>query len=183
MQILKSQAELIEGEARTSPEQILLSNPGYDPDRLARAMRRAEPTNTFCIFFTARSGSTWLGDTLGQTDLLGRPKEWFNPKFVQKALVLNNAPDLSSYIDVLRRKQQRGGVFSFEITNNQILRVFGSDEAFLQFFPATTPAFWLTREDIVQQAISLAKAAKSSVFHSARASVDEILNADDFFYI
>lgn len=176
MQDVQAKAARFARKDRIAP--LALSNPDHDPARLVELMKINEPRKTFCIFFTPRSGSTWLFDTIAQTNALGRPQEWFNPKFLPKALRLHDAPDLDSYVAVVRRKQKRGGVFSFEITHNQILRVFGSEDRFLQFFPATTPAFWLIREDIVQQAISLAKAAKTAVFHSPQASAEAISAAD-----
>ncbi|WP_372614016.1 Stf0 family sulfotransferase [Aquicoccus sp.] len=164
-----------------SPREELFHNPQFDSGAFASSMEKKEAPRTFGIIFTPRSGSSWLTDVLSQTRLLGKPQEWFNPNFVPNITRAVNAKDLDSYLKMLRRKHKPGGFFSFEVTIYQMLRVFGSERNFLARFPETTPLFYLTREDMVLQAISLSKAVRTSVFHSPNASDDEIDKADTEF--
>lgn len=164
-----------------SPHEEFFRNPQFDADGFASSMEKKEAPHTFGIFFTPRSGSSWLTDVLSQTRLLGKPQEWFNPNFIPNITRAVNARDLDSYLKMLRRKHKAGGFFSFEITVYQMQRVFGSGSSFITHFPESTPLFYLTREDIVLQAISLSKAVRTSVFHSANASDDELDKADSEF--
>lgn len=162
-------------------EKILFDNPAFDPDRFAADMSRVGAPRCFGIIFTPRSGSSWLTDILEKSKFLGRPREWFNPNFVPRISQAVNARSLDSYIKMLRRKHKVGGYFSFEITIYQMQRVFGGPDRFLTYFPAETPFYYLTREDIVLQAISLAKTAQTEVFHSAHSSTEDIARADSAY--
>ena len=155
----------------------------FDPDRFAADLARPPAGIDCTILFTPRSGSSWLTEVLAATGQLGRAQEFFNPQLVPRLAEQLNADRLDRYVEMLRRRRQKGGVFSFEITIFQLHRVFVTEAAFLRHFPATGPLYYLRREDIVLQAVSLAKAMQTRVFHAARASADEIARADaDFVY-
>lgn len=162
-----------------------MSNPfadlSVDPDRFRADMRRTGARKTYGIFFTPRSGSSWLTDVVSRTGRLGKPDEWFNPAFVPGIARSVNADNLTDYVKMLRRKQAPGGLFGFEVTYYQMLATFGSEAAFLARFPAGTPAFFLMREDIVLQAVSLAKSVATSVYHSRGTPEEEIGRSDREF--
>lgn len=162
-----------------------MSNPfadvSIDPARFRADMRRTGARKTYGIFFTPRSGSSWLTDMISRTGRLGRPEEWFNPSFVPRVAQSVNAGNLADYVKMLKRKQAPGGIFGFEITYYQMLSTFGSEAAFLAQFPAATPAFFLVREDIVLQAVSLAKSVATSVYHSVGTPEEEIGRSDAEF--
>lgn len=146
-------------------------------------MCRTGARRGYAIFFTPRSGSSWLTDVLSQTRRLGRPEEWFNPTFVPRVARSVNADNLVNYVKMLRRKQAPGGIFGLEITYYQMSATFGGEELFLSLFAPQTTCFFLIREDIVLQAVSLAKSVTSSVYHSVNAPPEEISRADaDFQY-
>lgn len=161
----------------------LFKNPDFDLVKFEKEMENRPAARSFGIFFTPRSGSSWLTDILSQTKLMGKPQEWFNPNFIPNISRAVNANSLDGYIEMLRRKHKSGGFFSFEVTFYQMRRVFGNNPSFLSWFPVTDPFFYLTREDIVLQAVSLAKAVNTSVFHSAGAKPEEVGRADtEFLY-
>jgi len=150
-------------------------NPDFDPDRFAEDMRKKAAARSYGILFTPRSGSSWLTDVLDSSNMLGRPKEWFNPNFVPDITRALNARSLDDYLAMLRRKQKRGGYFAFEATIFHIRAIFGSERVFLAHFPpADVPFFYLIREDIVAQAVSLAKAVGTGVFHSVQQGAEEV---------
>lgn len=153
----------------------------FDPDRYQRDMQIALPRKEYVIFFTPRSASSWLTNALKASRRLGDPDELFNPGFVPKIAASYNARDIRSYIDMARRKRSPGGVFGFEITYFQMLSTFGSVESYLQHFPPSTRSIWLVREDIVEQAVSLAKAVATGIYHSAATPEDHIVRADSEF--
>lgn len=159
----------------------LFENVKFDPARFHRDMReRVGARQTYCIFFTPRSGSSWLTDVISSSRKMGRPEEYFNPNFVPNIASRINADNITNYTKMAKRHLHSGGVFGFEVTYYQILKAVG-EEVFSQLFPNTTKSFYLLREDIVLQAVSLAKAVKTSVFHSVSASDDQIQAADATF--
>ena len=159
----------------------LFSGVTLDPERFRSDMRESAARSDYAIFFTPRSGSSWLTDVLSRSGLLGRPEEWFNPDFVPRVAQNLNAANLPDYVGILRRKVAPGDIFGFETTYYQLMSTFGDEESFLEFFPSGTPAFFLVREDIVSQAVSLAKSVATSVYHSAEAAAEDISKADSAF--
>lgn len=150
----------------------------HDPARFAEDMKKPEWPVLFAIFFTPRSGSSWLTDTLLQARGLGFPQEWFNPNFVAKNASALNASTMEEYIALLRRRHPGLGGFSFEITAGHIDRSFGGARSYLGHFPGGLPSFYLRREDMALQAVSLAKAVQSNVFHSPYSSDEDRDRAD-----
>jgi len=161
--------------------QDLFRNPEFDPDRFETDMTIAPARRRYVIYFTPRSGSSWLTDVLIASKLMGKPQEWFNPNFIPNIARGINANSLEGYVDMLRRKHKRGGYFSTEITIFQLHRVFRDEAAFLEFFPPDIPAFYLRREDMILQAVSLAKAVDTSVFHTKNTAAGAIDEADKAF--
>lgn len=161
----------------------LFSGVSFDLSRFRSDMRRTGARRDYAIFFTPRSGSSWLTDVLSQTRRLGRPEEWFNPTFVPRIAQSVNADNLVNYVKMLRRKQAPGEIFGLEITYYQIAATCGGEDSFLSLFAPQTTSFFLVRKDIVLQAVSLAKSVTSSVYHSVNAPPEEISRADaDFRY-
>lgn len=147
-----------------------------------KILNRPLAKRTIGIIFTPRSGSSWLTEVLTKDGRFGKPQEWFNPNFVPDISRRIGAKDPKDYVDLLQRQHQSGNVFSFEATLYQIDRVFKRRADFLDAF-ANTPIDWyyLTRKDIVLQAVSLAKAVDTGVFHAPAQSVEDRLLADQSF--
>jgi LPS sulfotransferase NodH len=137
-------------------------------------------TSRYVILFTPRSGSGWLSGIVEQCGQLGRAKEVFNPNFCRKHADKLGIPSLDTYAEMVARRDNRGGVFSLEVTAYQIRRVF-DDEAlsFTRF--AKDPFFWLIREDIVAQAVSLAKMVTTRVGQSVAATNEARAAAEEAF--
>lgn len=153
----------------------------FDPQRFRVDMQKPGARKTYGIYFTPRSGSSWLTDMIRHTGRLGKPEEWFNPRFLPRVARSVNADNLMNCVKMLKRKQAPGGIFGFELTYYQMLASFGSEAAFLSHFPPRTRCFFLIREDIVLQAVSLAKSVATSVYHSANSSTETIERADHEF--
>lgn len=161
----------------------LFANPDFDRVKFESDLTLEEPRRKLIILFTPRSGSSWLTDMVTRSKQLGKPREWFNPNFIPKITRAMNADTLERYIDMITRKHSSGNVFSCEITIFQLRRVFGSDDRFLHHFPVDLPYMWLRREDLVLQAVSLAKAVRTDVFHAQQASAEDLSRADaEFVY-
>lgn len=157
----------------------------FDPDaqattKLKRILANAPPSHCYTIFFTPRSGSSWLTGIVEQSDRLGCATEVFNPNFCRLHAQKHGIADLGQYIDYVMRRDNRGGVFGFEITAYHVRQTFGGPARFRQHFGAD-PAFWLIRQDIVAQAVSLAKMTATKVAQSVAASAAQRAAADAAF--
>lgn len=132
------------------------------------------------IFFTPRSGSSWLTDILPQTNRFGRANEIFNPNFLPSMARALQAETLNDYIEAARRRFNLGDVFSFEITMHQLNAVFDSHDDFKRQF-GDAQYVWLIRKDIIAQAVSLAKMVNKNISHSTQIANREIEAADRSF--
>ena len=81
-----------------------------------RVMLAPRAERSYVIHFTPRSGSSWLTDVLGQTNVFGLPDEYFNPSFIPRNATAFGATNLDEYIEVLHRRRgakAKGGIFGF----------------------------------------------------------------------
>jgi LPS sulfotransferase NodH len=151
-----------------------------DPQKLQGLRNRPKARTVLAIFFTPRSGSSWLTDALSQTNRLGRANEAFNPNFIPNLAQSCNATSLDSYIDLIQRRFNTRNALSFEITWHQLRAVFRKPDAFMAHFGEARNA-WLIREDIVAQAVSLAKMVTTNVAHSPWATDEDRARAEQAF--
>jgi trehalose 2-sulfotransferase len=152
----------------------------FDPALYDEVMARPAARINYVIYFTPRSGSSWLTDVLVQTRRMSLANEAFNPSFIPAIAQAVNASDLDQYINALKRKHNNHGVYGFQVTWHQLNAVFPRHQDFIAHF-GTGPAFWLIRRDIVAQAVSLAKMVATRVAHSPHASPEERTAADRAF--
>jgi len=138
------------------------------------------PDRRYVIFFTPRSGSSRLGNLIGQTGYLYDPGEPFNPDFVPKIAKGLHAKDIASYVDGLLRKRNRNATFGCEITFRQLHNVFGSMGSMLDLLRPTS-CFWLIREDLVAQAVSLSRRQQTQISHSPQADANAQMRGEEMF--
>ena len=156
-------------------------NPDFDLELFRKANKSPPAKKNYIIYFTPRSGSSWLGDVLHNSQKFGTPGEWLNPDIMPKAVKSINANNAKNYFAMLRRRLKTGDVFGMEVTYFQLNRVFPNNSNFFDIFRPNCPSFFLIREDIVGQAISLAKAVQTKIFHAPFSSGADILEADSTF--
>ncbi len=144
---------------------------GLDRAKFARIAARPAPRVEYCIYFTPRSGSSWLTDLARRSGYLGTPKECFNPNFVPRIARSLGAADMDEYIRAIRRRFAARGTFGFEVTFYQLRKTFGAPAPFMARMGHAVPV-WLIREDIVAQAVSLWKMRITGISHSTN-STDE----------
>lgn len=151
-----------------------------DRDRFASDMALPLPAKQYVMYFTPRSGSSWITDIAGKTRKLSLPGEVFNPNFLPKITQSYNATTMDEYCAVLKRRRNTQDVFGFQITYHQLAAVFRNEADFLKRFPSPT-CFWLIRRDIVAQAVSLYKMVQTQVGHAPQLDADEILAREHSF--
>lgn len=164
---------------------MILPDTIFDPGakaspQLRRLLARPVAQRRYAVFFTPRSGSSWLTGIVEQSERLGCAREVFNPNFCRLHAQKHGIASLEHYIDYVMRRDNRGGVFGFEITAHHICRTFGGMALFRRHFGGD-PAFWLIRQDIVAQAVSLAKMTATKVAQSVAASAEQRAAADAVF--
>lgn len=114
----------------------------------------------YMICSTPRSGSTLLGRLMTGTGRLGHPKEYLNkdvhlPRFVQEHGLLGRKGqlDLRRYFDALAtHTASDNGVFGLKAHFTQLSAFFSAPP--LRRFLDGMQFIWITREDIVAQAVS-----------------------------
>ena len=171
-------------ECRVEPSDRILASFAADDEEsfnrraLTRSMRRAN--KTLVIHFTPRSGSSWLGSVLESTERLGRGIELYNPAFIPKIAKHFGARSLAEYVDLANFFISRGGVVSLEVTSHQIIAAFAQPRDFFELY-SDCPSFWLIREDIVSQAVSLAKMQSTGLAHAPHSDLKSRILMDDVF--
>ena len=144
----------------------LFDNPDFDPERFETEMKKAPARRRYAIYFTPRSGSSWLTDTLTDSKCLGKPQEFFNPNFIPRIARSLNANSLEAISNCCCAGKSWWNISRLRNHDLSMHRVFGIGRKVSRILSAHLPAFYLRREDMVLQAVSLAKAVKTSVFHS-----------------
>ena len=145
-----------------------------------REMLKDPASLQYTMFFTPRSGSSWLTDVVNRAERIGRPGEYFNPNTMHEIATRLNATAIEEFRDILIRRSITKGVFGQQITDHQIRAVFGNTDRFVELFPQDK-CFWLIREDIVLQGISLYKMQHTKISHAPQASDEELLKREDLF--
>lgn len=135
------------------------------PPYLQRIMKKPEPEIRYAMFFTPRSGSSRLTDICDQSGVLSKPGEIFNWNFMPGIAAHYGARDMATYIDVIARDRNTNGVFGCQQTYMHILAGFRSAG---KWRAAVKPThyFWLYREDIVAQAVSISRMRQTRIGHA-----------------
>ena len=121
--------------------------------------------NKYVIFFTPRSGSSWLTQMLVDTNLLGKPLEWFNPSHIEENMASLAVNSIDGYLTKIIDTESTNGIFGIELTSIHFEKYLGN-EIFLEHFKNDTKYIFLYRHDVIAQAVSLWKAVESNLFHS-----------------
>lgn len=149
-------------------------------DRYLELKREDNDQNGYVIVFTPRCGSSWLGNLLSETWRLGNPIEHFNGGWIKGWANHLGTDNLYEYAELIKYQDRRGGIFGTEISYDHIDQIGGPD-VFVKLFPDSFKYFLMYRRDIVSQAVSMAKASMSNIYHSVEATEDEIKKGDESF--
>ena len=153
----------------------------FKQGKFDKIMSKPAPANRYAIFFTPRSGSTRVSGLIADAELSNRPREFFNPNFLDQIAKRHSARNLREYVELIQRQQQKNGHFGLEITYKQIVYAFTTGARFLSFYQPHKTA-WLIREDILSQAVSVSRLIQTQVAHSPHVSSDALAQADDQFH-
>lgn len=140
-----------------------------DPQVAAHAIANcAAADRCALVFFTPRSGSSWLTKVAAATDRLGFLEEYINPDFIHDVARQMHAAHQSTLLAMLKRwAKTDNGVFSMELRAIDI--ALFDENAFFDAFGAGTVVFFLWRDNIVAQGISLYRAITTNRYHSTDA--------------
>lgn len=137
-----------------------------DPRVAARAIGNSNGADRcLLVFFTPRSGSSWLTQIVAATTSLGFLEEYINPEFLADTAIRMHSTYQATLLAMLKRwAKTENGVFSMEMRAIDI-ELFDKSEFFAAFGPETV-VFFLWRDNIVAQGISLYRAIATQRFHS-----------------
>lgn len=151
-------------DKRTALKSIF-SDAVIDEQRYAKISALADPTLTYMIAMTPRSGSSHLCDVLKNCKRLGRPGEMLSRPFLPN--ILRSAPArspdeyLKHVLRVIKTPNGVSGIKASWFQFNDFSQVL-ADVSLLRKFRF----IYLTRRDIYAQAVSLYCATESNVFHT-----------------
>src|ERR1700722_2503668 len=125
-----------------------------DPRIAARAIGTSRAADgCFLVFFTPRSGSSWLTKIVSATNSLGYLEEYINPEFMLDTAARMHSTYQATLLAMLKRwAKTDNGIFSMEVRAIDI-ELFDEAE-FFAAFGAGTVIFFLWRDNIVAQGIS-----------------------------
>lgn len=142
----------------------------------------APPEKRIVIFSTQRSGSTFFCRTCEKTELLGMPREFFNPETIY---VISNGTmklDIRAWIEFLERKTTTAnGVFSINVHISDYWKLCHAGFDILK--SDMDHKIYIFRRDKIAQAHSFLKAKRTGEWSSEskpEAALDEklVLNTD-----
>jgi LPS sulfotransferase NodH len=119
----------------------------------------------YFIFFTARSGSTFLTHELRGTSVLSCPHEWFNPGIIAKTNMKEKFSFPEYTKNTVEKNVSKNGVFGSEIHWIALIAL-NAIVPVEKIFPNKIRWFYLRRRNLVAQAISHFIAVQSRIFHS-----------------
>jgi LPS sulfotransferase NodH len=125
-------------------------------------------TVPYVIYFTARSGSTWLMEMAERTGVLGKPDEWFNENIVGSPFAPLDVNEL--LLEHVRLSRSSNGVVGLELSYFQASCV----AEMLELPRPRLGEFYLRRKDIIAQAVSLYRSVESGLYHSHQATDDSV---------
>ncbi len=136
-----------------------------------------EVTKTLIIASTVRSGSHMLGHALHQTGAFGFPLEYVNEKNLQRWKQIFNTQSLGDTLaQIQKHRTSPNGVFGIKIHYSH-LHQFGGFDRLSNYL--VNPSFvWLTREDVVAQAVSLSIAKQTGAWISQQAVENDDVTFD-----
>lgn len=135
----------------------------------ARTWERPERKRLF-ILFTPRSGSSWFGDLLRSTRVLGNPEEFLNQDTNSEVVRRFATRTEIDYLNALETVTASGnGLFSIEAVWGHV-ELCGFD---LLHYYGDAHFVYLRRRDILAQAISLLLATETGVYHNPTGGAGE----------
>lgn len=133
--------------------------------------KKDKPSKILIIASTGRCGSHMLGHVLHKTNCFGFPLEYANPANLaewKKRLGKKNLPDVLT--EIQKRRTSPNGIFAIKIHYSH-LKQFGGFHQLAKFFP-NAYYLHLSRNDILRQAVSLAKAKQTGVWIAGQKPVN-----------
>ena len=151
---------------------------GFTQREVEEYARLVAAKKPYVIFFTPRSGSSYLAEVLAATKQLGQPEEFLNQDLAPLAIkhitetghVTRHVIDYLSWI--VTHRSSENGVFGLKLSYGCIepLVRAGLDRVLLGAFTPIT----LVRKNILKQAVSLYVAVSTGLFHTNIAHSQEV---------
>jgi LPS sulfotransferase NodH len=126
----------------------------------------------YVICTTPRSGSNYLCQLLASTGALGRPLEYFDAPAVRKAGIADYPDDPEAQLDLIPRLGgSPNGVYGLKVFPYQFERVAAL--GWTERLPGELQFVFLTRRDLLGQAMSLVRANQTQAWTAGEALTGE----------
>lgn len=134
--------------------------------------------NSFIFIITGRCGSTWLSKLLTETNCCGRVDEFFTEAFIPCHFSNTGRLTFNDYVKSLVNIYGFGTGLGFQIDPMRLSWLQDYKEMHVgNLFHNLGTIFYLTRNDLVGQAYSFARAKSSGIWHVKKG--DSGSNTDD----
>lgn len=152
----------------------------FGPRELEEYTRLIDSTTPYILFFTPRSGSSYLAELLTKTDRLGQPEEFLNQDLAPLSLkhIAETGCEVKHVIDYLtwliRNRSSDNGVFGLKASygcHRPFVRAGLDNPLFGRFMPIA-----LFRKNILRQAVSLYVAVSTGLFHTNISHSQEVFD-------
>jgi trehalose 2-sulfotransferase len=119
----------------------------------------------YFICFINRSGSSLLAEALTKTRRMGHVGEMFNPEPIKHAFEKHQLQSFTDYLDwQIQKSTTRNGVFGAKVGMHQL--AYLAKHGYLASRFPEAKFIYVTRQDILMQAVSLYKAWQSGAWSS-----------------
>jgi LPS sulfotransferase NodH len=139
----------------------------------------------YIVFFTPRSGSTWLADMAHAGQRLGSPGEMFNWEYIQHALQQQpplQASEINRYvIETVMTYRSPAGITGIKVDYLQAQMLFELLEDG-HGAGAGIHLFYLRRRDLIAQAVSAFRSGDTGFYHAYQTDEELIQRFDDLAY-
>ncbi len=112
-----------------------------------------KPKHNYLICFTNRSGSTLLAMTLAKTNAMGIPGEMLNPEPLSHARQKHGIASFNEFLDFKIQTTTKQGAFGAKVGIHQL--AYLAKHGYLKDKLSSPRFIYITRKDIVMQAVSL----------------------------
>lgn len=145
----------------------LFNNFPIDAQQLAKMQALPAIKQQYVVAITPRSGSSYLCDVMTKSRCFGQPDEFINPDTIAQIMAKIPGRTPEEYLtNILKFRRARNGISGLKASWFHWQRFSQAMNDEQRHYLTQFKYIYLTRRNLIAQAISLYRATASSVFHT-----------------
>jgi LPS sulfotransferase NodH len=120
---------------------------------------------SYVILMSGRTGSTWLAEALKQIDGFGNPREYFSEQALPYFGDFSSPQSFEEFFLGIIKRNSKSGCFGFKANPQRLFAIQSSLDIAKTFAPSNCKWIYMTRWNIVKQALSFVRAKTSGKWH------------------